>query len=250
MRPGWVAGLAAALAFGLWGAQAAERVQPVRPGIGATDHRRTVDGNEPPWRAVGRVQTTLGGRCTGTLIGERTVLTAAHCLFNLRTQRLFPASSLHFLVGYARGAYAAHSGVARFRVGWGDEPGQPHESLGRDWAVLTLDQPVGTPDRILPLLDRLPAVGVAVVLGGYSQDRAHVITADLACHIIGLTADVNGTPLLRHDCTATRGASGAPLLMREGARWRVVGVAIAARPGQSLGLALPATAVRPESLSP
>jgi protease YdgD len=30
------------------------------------------------------------------------VLTAAHCLFNIRTRQYFPPSSLHFLIGYDR----------------------------------------------------------------------------------------------------------------------------------------------------
>ena len=38
------------------------------PGIGENDPRRRVDITAAPWRALGRVQLDVGGRCTGTLI--------------------------------------------------------------------------------------------------------------------------------------------------------------------------------------
>ena len=58
-RPGLVMGLVAMLLPALAAAQPA--VAPARlPGIGATDPRRPVDLDQPPWRALGRVQQDLG----------------------------------------------------------------------------------------------------------------------------------------------------------------------------------------------
>jgi len=45
-----------------------------------------------PWRAVGKLQaasTNLRVLCTGTLVGPSIVLTAAHCVYNPRTQHNF-----------------------------------------------------------------------------------------------------------------------------------------------------------------
>ncbi len=55
---------------------AAPRVVPpsVLPGLGPEDPRRPVDGAEHPWASLGRVQREVGGRCTGALVGPRTVL--------------------------------------------------------------------------------------------------------------------------------------------------------------------------------
>ena len=68
--------LAAAALAKLAGAGHAETPSwAVLPGVGPQDHRVIVDPNQPPWRAVGRVQTELGGRCTRrSLIGPRTVV--------------------------------------------------------------------------------------------------------------------------------------------------------------------------------
>jgi protease YdgD len=45
-------------------------------------------------------------------------------------------------------------------------------------------------------------------------------------------------PLMRHDCTGTRGSSGAPLLVRTPAGFAILGVAVAAAREGAGGLAV------------
>jgi protease YdgD len=85
----------------------------------AEDRRVVVDPTEPPWAAIVKVQSNIGSRCTGALIGPATVITAAHCLYNPRTQALLRPVSLHVLGGYERGGYRWHRLVSRFDVGDG-----------------------------------------------------------------------------------------------------------------------------------
>ncbi|KAA0583958.1 trypsin-like serine protease [Azospirillum sp. B21] len=223
--------VAAALALViLAGAPGAYAERPLLPGVGPGDRRVPVDASAAPWRSVVRVQTNLAGRCTGALVGPRTVLTAAHCLFNPRTRRFLQASSLHVLFGYDRGEFTRHVTVARVATDPAYDPAAASPMVSADWAVLTLAE--AAPESVPPLpvsAAPLPA-GTPLMLGGYSQDRAQILMADRDCRMLGESAG-----LLVHDCDATRGTSGGPLLVRSadrqgasGGGWAVAGVGVAA----------------------
>jgi protease YdgD len=110
--------------------------------------------------------------------------------------------------------------------------------------VLTLDRPLGTPDRVVPLLATVPPPRVALMLGGYQQDRPEVLLADGGCRVLGMSAR-GPSGMLLHDCAATRGASGAPVLARrpEGS-WAVAGVASrSAAAAAAMGAAVPAAGI-------
>ncbi|WP_272910912.1 trypsin-like serine peptidase [Falsiroseomonas oryziterrae] len=215
------------------------------PGIGTADPRQQADVRQMPWRALGRVQTELGGRCTGVMVATNRVLTAAHCLVAPTSRQFVQPGSIHFLLGYERGGFAARARAASYVIGQGYAPDRGPS--GADWALLVLEQPIATSDRILPLIREAPPPRTPVMLGGYQQDRPEVLMADTACRVLGLQRQPSGHPILIHDCAGTRGASGAPLLalMPDGRRWGVVGVLSVVSPDLALGQAVPASSVAP-----
>jgi protease YdgD len=218
-----------------------QRVQrgPPLPGIGADDPRRPANLRLAPWDALGRVQTELGGRCTGVMVAPDRVLTAAHCLIAPRSRNFVQPGSVHFLLGYDRGRWTAQARVREFITGEGYGADGP---IAADWALLTLERRIVEPRRVLPLLRTLPPPRTPVMLGGYQQDRPEVLMADADCRIIGAQRAADGRPVMVHDCAGTRGASGAPLLAQlpDGGGWAVAGVLAAVNAEMALGYAVPA----------
>jgi protease YdgD len=215
---------------------------PILPGIGAHDPRVPLNPQSAPWRAVGKIWSMIGvghaATCTGALVGPSTVLTAAHCMFNPSTQQRIPAGSVHFQIGDAARRDVDFAIGVRVETGPGYNPARPVETIGSDWALVTLNTELGSADRILPIDDGPPAVGSIVMLGGYQRDHPFLLMGDTQCRIIGRFADASGRLLLRHNCAGTGGASGAPLLINKGGKWYAAGLDVAAAPGLAAGLAV------------
>jgi protease YdgD len=245
--------LAALVSFanGVWAEESASGdARPMTPllrGVGAHDPRGRLDPERLPWRAVGKLQavsTNLRSLCTGTLVGPSTVLTAAHCVYNPRTQTDFLPGSLHFLIGYSGSRYAGHAIGVKIETGPGYDAGRVEATMGSDWALISLDTKLGSPDRILPIMGESPQVGSYVMLGGYQQDHPLVLMADTECRIIERLVDASGRRLLRHNCAGTGGVSGAPLLTEKGGKWYVAGIDVAAQTGVASGVAVVPDEVR------
>jgi protease YdgD len=184
------------------------------------DHRARVDISAYPWSSVGKIYNSTGDACTGSLVGPNKVLTAAHCIFNARTRRFIRPELIHFLLGYMGGRYRANVIIEHYEIGPGYDPAAAVKISAADWAVLTISTSLGEEFRPLDLAQS-PLVK-NVMLPGFAQDHAFVVTADTDCHIIGT---YEGGSLIVSDCVALRGDSGAPIITADAdGQVHVVGV--------------------------
>lgn len=210
-----------------------QRVGPM-PGLGAGQHRHPVSVADAPWRILGRVQTELGGRCTGFAVAPRVIMTAAHCFWLPKVRRFIPAQDIHALMGYERGTFRVSARGVALIIAPGFDPDKPLMTPFADRATLILDRPVIRTSELVPFAQDV-ASGSRAMLVGYAQDRPELAYGDTDCHVTGV--DAQGA--IRHDCAATRGDSGAPLLVAEPrGQWGLAGLMVDAESGRG-GLAAP-----------
>jgi len=177
-----------------------------------------------PWRAVGRVNiggTREVGMCTGTLIGEDVVLTAAHCVVNATTGQTYIPSLIHFVAGWRMGVKIASSEArsiyahpAYLAAGF-----RTDERIGYDLALIRLANPIPRAKAPFFTVGHAPAMGTKITILSYRRDRPHALTRQEGCAITGLDR-----PVVTLDCEVTFGASGSPLFAEEDGEMKVVAV--------------------------
>ena len=217
--------------------ESADYGDPIKPlGITGNDDRYLVERVVPPWSAIGRVNRRIGGFCTGSLIAPQKVLTAAHCLWNPRTRNWLPPVSLHFVTGYSKGEFIAHARITKFRVSQNYRLGRSvRDYLPFDWAILTLDKNIADLVGIIPL-NKIDA-DKEIAQAGYSKDKPHILTLNKRCSIVRQQVQQG---ILFHNCDATQGDSGSPILQYDNNQIRIIGIHVSTmgRGEKALGIAV------------
>ncbi|MBE7384066.1 MAG: trypsin-like peptidase domain-containing protein [Leptolyngbya sp. SIO1E4] len=207
------------------------------------DNRTPVLSRQYPWSAIGRVdwldaEGTVLGSCTGTLIGPSLVLTNAHCLIDEATDE--PTQlTLVFRPNVIQGQSEEVGQVVAYD--YGDSPFTGNQT--EDWALLTLDQPLGERYgylgwRTVDFTDETTLAEAAgkISVAGYSGDfppaslsglgdpgETAGLSADCSVLLVAPEGDLAGS--LIHTCDTNPGASGAPLFaLFEDGEYYIVGL--------------------------
>ncbi len=173
------------------------------------------------WEAVGRLDIGEQGFCTGTLIAQDLVLTAAHCALDKSTGEPYAPGVLTFRAGLSDGRSLADRKVVQIAAPSDFVANNPVSArrVRRDVALMRLEEPIPYSIANPFALHSGRLSGTEISVASYGRGRTEAITRQRSCRILQ-----RGQGIISFNCDVTLGSSGSAILAKSGPRWQILSV--------------------------
>ncbi|MBX3577503.1 MAG: trypsin-like serine protease [Rhizobiaceae bacterium] len=199
-----------------------------------------------PFKTIGYIETVTSKgevfRCSGTLIGPHTVMTAAHCLYNHHTGGWY--NEYYFVPGmvdiktYPFGVYA--SAEVYIVEGYITQyQGNDGSTLPWDLGVMILSDPIGDSLGWMAYQNYNTLGDFEATTAGYPGDKPNATMWRTTCDV---SAEMVDTDNFFHHCDSSGGASGSSMwIVDQNNKRQAVGVLIAESDVDNASLRINAT---------
>ncbi len=205
----------------------------------AQSNKRTLTDRDDlyGWEAIGRLDVGKRSFCTGTLIAQDMVLTAAHCALDKRTGQAYAPGEVTFRAGLSNGVALAERKVVQIATlpSYGTNDPLSSQGVREDVALMRLDEPIPYSIADPFVLYQGPVIGSELSVASYGRGRSEAITREKSCRILD-----RQDGLITFDCDVTFGSSGSAVLTKNGSRWQILSVvsAIGESGGRKIGFGM------------
>lgn len=176
-------------------------------------------GQNRGWEGVGLLNIAGQATCTGVMIRTDLVLTAAHCLYDLDTGKMYEPTTVEFRAGWRDGkAVASRYGKASIlHPDFVESSRQSGDKIRSDVALLHLNTPIlsSHADPFETSAGARTGNDVSVVSYGYGRNDA--ASRQRSCKVLEASDG-----LVAMSCDVVPGSSGSPVFADHNGRPRIV----------------------------